>query len=97
MRKFIDTEHIKYVLKETIEPATRHVALSYTGKQNNNSTVQCSACCLHPSIKLSHFYGCVFFPLSTDRASTILIPSNTLYFQHAHFIPLVGMGKRGEY
>ena len=24
-------------------------------------------------------------------------PSHTRYFQHAHFIPIVGVGKRGEY
>ena len=27
----------------------------------------------------------------------IIVQSQSPYFQHAHFIPIVGVGKRGEY
>ena len=44
---------------------------------------------------------CVFFTI-TDRASTIRsdirgYQSGTWYAVHAHFIPIVGVGKRDEY
>ena len=41
-----------------------------------------------------------YLALDGTDASATVISSNTMhrrYFQHAHFIPIVGVGKRGEY
>ena len=38
----------------------------------------------------SNMYCVLFLPI-------ISTPHNRRYFQHAHFIPIVGVGKRGEY
>ena len=32
-----------------------------------------------------------------EEIKFIIVITNTVHFQHAHFIPLVGVGKRGEY
>ena len=47
--------------------------------------------------------GILIFPvqLTTSRIGNLTRLIHTLlyrrYFQHAHFIPIVGVGKRGEY
>ena len=32
-----------------------------------------------------------------SRIGWVVVVSHSRYFQHAHFIPIVGVGKRGEY
>ena len=36
-------------------------------------------------------------PYSIEKTVVVTIGSAVRYFQHAHFIPIVGVGKRGAY
>ena len=55
--------------------------------------------CNHSSIVLVHnfFDSHITHDLTLNQSTFHYILVYNRYFQHAHFIPLVGVGKRGAY
>ena len=68
-------------LSDLFYGVVRHVAIRLCGRSGD----VCVVCV------------CVFFPFILDIKFVGRTSRGHRYFQHTHFIPIVGVGKRGEY